>query len=181
MKATASMAGINVQPLQYWASCFKAVGHPQFPSNRVYPNGCEDIVDSSLTLGGQEAQDLVAFKALCAEETIEPQVSRVENNLIICYCSEICCFVFLLACTGQLESKPLGKWGIQVCVAVGFLSSLVWDRVQKNQKGGVVIGYHLWEIDKWYEDWSFWVHCQSGIGQKFLVLLKSRIGLQNCS
>ena len=25
--------------------------------------------------------------------------------------------------------------------------------------GGVVIGYHLWEIDKWYEDWSFWVHC----------------------
>ncbi|CAH3185809.1 unnamed protein product, partial [Porites lobata] len=50
-----------------------AVGHPQFPSNRVYPNGCEDIVDSSLTIGGQEAQDLVAFKALCAEETIEPQ------------------------------------------------------------------------------------------------------------
>lgn len=80
MKATASMAGINVQPLQYWASCFKAVGHPQFPSNRVYPNGCEDIVDSSLTIGGQEAQDLVAFKDLCAEETIEPQVSRVENN-----------------------------------------------------------------------------------------------------
>lgn len=129
MKATDSMAGINVQPLQYWASCFKAVGHPQFPSNRVY------IVDSSLTIGGQEAQDLVAFKDLCAEETIEPQVSRVENNVIICYCSEICCFVFLLACTGQLESKPLGKRGIQVCVAVGFLSSLVWDRVQKNQKG----------------------------------------------
>lgn len=138
MKATASMAGINVQPLQYWASCFKAVGHPQFPSNRVYPNGCEDIVDSSLTIGGQEAQDLVAFKDLCADETIESQVSRVENNLIICYCSEICCFVFLLACTGQLESKPLGKWGIQVCVAVGFLSSLVWDRVQKNQKGGLL-------------------------------------------
>ena len=59
----------------------------------------------------EDAQDLVAFKDLCAEETIEPQVSRVENNLIICYCSEICCFVFLLACTGQLESKPLGKWG----------------------------------------------------------------------
>ena len=73
---------------------------------------CEDIVDSSLTLGGLEAQDLVAFKDLCAEETLEPQVSRVENNLIICYCSEVCCFVFLLACTGQLESKPLGKWGI---------------------------------------------------------------------
>ena len=78
----------------------------------VYPNGCEDIVDSSLTIGHQEAQDLVAFKDLCAEETIEPQVSRVENNLIICYSSEICCFVFLLVCTGQLESKPLGKWGI---------------------------------------------------------------------
>ena len=27
------------------------------------------IVDSSLTTGGQEAQDLVAFKDLCAEET----------------------------------------------------------------------------------------------------------------
>ena len=75
----------------------------------------------------------MAFKDLCAEETIEPQVSRVENNLIICYCSEICCFVFLLACTGQLESKPLGKWG-----AVGFSSSLVWDRVKKNQKGGLL-------------------------------------------
>ena len=62
---------------------------------------------SSLTIGDQEAQDLVAFKDLCAEETIEPQVSGVETNLIICYCSEICCFVFLLACTGQLESKPL--------------------------------------------------------------------------
>ena len=78
----------------------------------IAPNGCEDIVDSSLTIGGQEAQDLVAFKDLCAEETLEPQVSRVESNLIICYCSEICCFVFLLACTGQLESKSLGKWGI---------------------------------------------------------------------
>ena len=54
----------------------------------------------------------MAFKDVCAEETIEPQVSRVENNLIICYCSEICCFVFLLACTGQLESKPLGKWEV---------------------------------------------------------------------
>ena len=53
----------------------------------------------------------MAFKDLCAEETIEPQVSRVENNLIIFYCSEICCFVFLLACTGQLESKPLGEVG----------------------------------------------------------------------
>ena len=66
------------------------------------------VIPSSLTIGGQEAQDLVAFKDFCAEETIEPQVSRVENNLIICYCSEIC-FVFLLACTGQLESKPLGR------------------------------------------------------------------------
>ena len=50
----------------------------------------------------QEAQAIVAFKDLCAEETIELHVSRVKNNLIICYCSEICCFVFLLACTGQL-------------------------------------------------------------------------------
>ena len=33
----------------------------------------------TVAIGGQEAQDLVAF--------IEPQVSRVENNLIICYCS----------------------------------------------------------------------------------------------
>ena len=106
MKATASMAGINVQLLQYWASRFKAVGHPQFHSNRVYPNGCEDIVDSSLTIGGQlEAQDLVAFKDLCAQETIEPQVSRVENNLIIFYCSEICCFVFLLALEKQYFSS----------------------------------------------------------------------------
>ncbi|KAL9972878.1 hypothetical protein ACROYT_G019262 [Oculina patagonica] len=47
--------------------------HPQFPCNRVYPNGCEDIVDSGLTIGGQEAQNLVAFKDLCAEETIEAQ------------------------------------------------------------------------------------------------------------
>ena len=104
MKATASMAGINVQRLEYWVSCFKTVDHPQFPCNRVYPNGCEDIADSSLTIGGQEAQDLVTFKDLCGEETIEPQVSRVENNLRICYCSEICCFVFPLACTVQLLS-----------------------------------------------------------------------------
>ena len=44
------------------------------------------LTDSSLTIGGQEAQDLVAFKDLCAEETTEPQVSRVENKLTICYC-----------------------------------------------------------------------------------------------
>ena len=71
MKATASMAGINVQPLYCWASCFKAVGHPQFPSNRVYPNGCKDIVDSSLTIGSQEAK---AFKRSC------PSFSRMENQ-----------------------------------------------------------------------------------------------------
>ena len=109
IKAAASMAGINVQPLQYWASCFKAVRHPQFPSNRVYPNGCEDIVDSSLTIGRQEAQDLVAFKDLCAEETIDPQLSRVENNLIICYCSEICCFVSFLPAQGSLNLNPWGS------------------------------------------------------------------------
>ena len=83
---------------------------PSFPSNRVYPNGCEDIVDSSLTFGGQEAQDLVAFKALCAEETIEPQVSRVENNLIILLLLRdlLFCFSFLPA-QGSLNLNPWGS------------------------------------------------------------------------
>ena len=38
-------AGITVHSLYYWASCFKTVTHPQFPSSRVYScyaNGCEE-------------------------------------------------------------------------------------------------------------------------------------------
>ena len=71
----------------------------------------------------------MAFKALCAEETIEPQVSRVENNLIICYCSEICCFVFLLACTGQLESKPLSPMSVELSGNSLILSSVFNKKV----------------------------------------------------
>ena len=61
----------------------------------------------------------------------------------------------LKATLGELDDQSVDTIAKQLLL----LENISITGIEKSEGGGGVIGYHLWEIDKWYEDWSFWVHC----------------------